>query len=301
MAFLFDIKRYSINDGPGVRITLFFKGCPLSCRWCHNPEGISPRTEKLYNRNRCIGCGSCVAACSEKALTLTATEGVITDPSRCTLCGKCAEVCPTKAMEMSGHDIPQEEIMQIIRKETDIMDQSGGGVTFSGGEPLIYPEALKSLLISCGEEGIHRAVDTSGHVRQSVVEEIMPHTDLFLYDLKLMDSNRHRRWTGVGNEQIIRNLKLIASGDTEYQIRVPLIEGVNCDDENIAATLLFLSGLKHMPRVVGLLPYHNIAAKKYEKLGDIYDEEGMKEPTKERVETILSLFRDKGFTTVIGG
>ncbi len=301
MAFLFDIKRYSINDGPGVRITLFFKGCPLSCRWCHNPEGISPRTEKLYNRNRCIGCGSCVAACSEKALTLTATEGVITDPSRCTLCGKCAEVCPTKAMEMSGHDIPQEEIMQIIRKETDIMDQSGGGVTFSGGEPLIYPEALKSLLISCGEEGIHRAVDTSGHVRQSVVEEIMPHTDLFLYDLKLMDSNRHRRWTGVGNEQIIRNLKLIASGDTEYHIRVPLIEGVNCDDENIAATQLFLSGLKHMPRVVGLLPYHNIASKKYEKLGDIYDEEGMKEPTKERVETILSLFRDKGFTTVIGG
>lgn len=301
MAFLFDIKRYSINDGPGVRITLFFKGCPLSCRWCHNPEGISPRTEKLYNRNRCIGCGSCVAACSEKALTLTATEGVITDPSRCTLCGKCAEVCPTKAMEMSGHDIPQEEIMQIIRKETDIMDQSGGGVTFSGGEPLIYPEALKSLLISCGEEGIHRAVDTSGHVRQSVVEEIMPHTDLFLYDLKLMDSNRHRRWTGVGNEQIIRNLKLIASGDTEYHIRVPLIEGVNCDDENIVATQLFLSGLKHMPRVVGLLPYHNIASKKYEKLGDIYDEEGMKEPTKERVETILSLFRDKGFTTVIGG
>lgn len=301
MAFLFDIKRYSINDGPGVRITLFFKGCPLSCRWCHNPEGISPRTEKLYNRNRCIGCGSCVAACPEKALTLTATEGVITDPSRCTLCGKCAEVCPTKAMEMSGHDIPQEEIMQIIRKETDIMDQSGGGVTFSGGEPLIYPEALKSLLISCGEEGIHRAVDTSGHVRQSVVEEIMPHTDLFLYDLKLMDSNRHRRWTGVGNEQIIRNLKLIASGDTEYHIRVPLIEGVNCDDENIAATQLFLSGLKHMPRVVGLLPYHNIASKKYEKLGDIYDEEGMKEPTKERVETILSLFRDKGFTTVIGG
>jgi len=301
MAFLFDIKRYSINDGPGVRITLFFKGCPLSCRWCHNPEGISPRTEKLYNRNRCIGCGSCVAACPEKALTLTATEGVITDLSRCTLCGKCAEVCPTKAMEMSGHDIPQEEIMQIIRKETDIMDQSGGGVTFSGGEPLIYPEALKSLLISCGEEGIHRAVDTSGHVRQSVVEEIMPHTDLFLYDLKLMDSNRHRRWTGVGNEQIIRNLKLIASGDTEYQIRVPLIEGVNCDDENIAATQLFLSGLKHMPRVVGLLPYHNIASKKYEKLGDIYDEEGMKEPTKERVETILSLFRDKGFTTVIGG
>ena len=301
MAFLIDIKRYSINDGPGVRITLFFKGCPLSCRWCHNPEGISPRTEKLYNRNRCIGCGSCVAACPEKALTLTATEGVITDLSRCTLCGKCAEVCPTKAMEMSGHDIPQEEIMQIIRKETDIMDQSGGGVTFSGGEPLIYPEALKSLLISCGEEGIHRAVDTSGHVRQSVVEEIMPHTDLFLYDLKLMDSNRHRRWTGVGNEQIIRNLKLIASGDTEYHIRVPLIEGVNCDDENIAATQLFLSGLKHMPRVVGLLPYHNIASKKYEKLGDIYDEEGMKEPTKERVETILSLFRDKGFTTVIGG
>jgi len=301
MAFLFDIKRYSINDGPGVRITLFFKGCPLSCRWCHNPEGIAPRTEKLYNKNRCIGCGSCVAACPDDALTLTATEGVITDFSRCTRCGECAVACPTKAMEMSGRDIPQEEIMQIIRKETDIMDQSGGGGTFSGGEPLIYPEALKSLLVSCGEEGIHRAVDTSGHVRQSVVQEIMPHTDLFLYDLKMMDSSRHRVWTGVGNEQIIRNLKLIASSDKAYHIRIPLIEGVNCDEENIEATLSFLGGLQQKPSQVGLLPYHNIAVKKYEKLGGSYNEKGMKEPSKERVETILSHFRDKGFTTVIGG
>lgn len=301
MAFLFDIKRYSINDGPGVRITLFFKGCPLSCRWCHNPEGIATRTEKLYNKNRCIGCGSCVAACPDDALTLTASEGVITDFSRCTRCGECAVACPTKAMEMSGRDIPQEEIMQIIRKETDIMDQSGGGVTFSGGEPLIYPEALKSLLISCGEEGIHRAVDTSGHARQSVVEEILPHTDLFLYDLKLMDSRRHRGWTGVGNEQIIRNLKLIASSGKEYQLRIPLIEGVNCDEGNIKETLLFLSSLNRMPAVVCLLPYHNIAARKYEKLGGSYNETGMKEPSKERLETILSLFRDKGYTTVVGG
>lgn len=301
MAFLFDIKRYSINDGPGVRITIFFKGCPLSCRWCHNPEGISPRTEKLYNKNRCIGCGSCVAACPEEALILTATRGVVTDFSRCTLCGKCAEVCPTKAMEMSGRNVSRDEVMQTIRKETDIMDQSGGGVTFSGGEPLIYPEELKSLLICCGAEGIHRTVDTSGHVPQSALEEVMPHTDLFLYDLKMMKSNRHRRWTGVGNERIISNLKVIASVDKEYHIRIPLIDGVNCDEENIEATLLFLSGLQRRPSRVGLLPYHNIAAGKFEKLGRDYDMRGMSEPSKDKVAEITRLFRESGFETVVGG
>jgi len=301
MAFLFDIKRYSINDGPGVRITLFFKGCPLSCRWCHNPESISFKTEKLYNKSKCVGCGNCVAVCPEEALTLTAGEGIVTDFTRCTICGKCAEVCPTKAVEMSGRDYTEEEVMDAVLRETHIMDNSGGGVTFSGGEPLMYPKELKRVLIRCGQAGIHRAVDTSGHAAQSVVEEIMPHTDLFLYDLKMMDSRRHRRWTGVGNEQIISNLKLIASSDKAYHIRIPLIEGVNCDEENIEATLSFLGGLQQKPSQVGLLPYHNIAVKKYEKLGGSYNEKGMKEPSKERVETILSRFRDKGFTTVIGG
>jgi pyruvate formate lyase activating enzyme len=301
MPFLFDIKRYSINDGPGVRVTVFFKGCPLSCRWCHNPESISFKTEKLYNKNKCIGCGSCVAVCPENALTLTKTDGVVTDFEKCILCGKCAEVCPTKAIEMSGRDYSEEEVMTAVLKETNMMDASGGGVTFSGGEPLMYPEALKSLLIRCGREGVHRAVDTSGSVRSAVVEEILPHTDLFLYDLKLMDAQAHRKWVGADNALILKNLRLISDHDKEYHIRIPLVEGVNTDDENITETIAFLKGLQRKPTVVGLLPYHNIASKKYEKLGKVYNDQGMAEPSKERMAHIHSVFMTNGLNVMIGG
>ena len=274
MPFLFDIKRYSINDGPGVRVTLFFKGCPLSCRWCHNPEGLSCTVQKLYNHSKCIGCGSCVAACPEGALRLTQTHGVVTDAQSCTLLGQCAEVCPTKAIEMSGRNYLEEEIMNIVLKETHIMDSSGGGVTLSGGEPLIYPKELKSLLVRCGNEGIHRAVDTSGHVKKGVIEEVLPHTDLFLYDLKLMDTSLHREWTGVGNELILNNLRFIADSGKEYHVRIPLIEGVNADEDNVLSTIQFLNGLKRKPTVVGILPYHDIASMKYQKLGRAYDSRG---------------------------
>lgn len=301
MAFLFDIKRYSINDGPGVRVTVFFKGCPLSCRWCHNPESISFRTEKLYNKSKCIGCGSCVAVCPENALRLTQTDGVVTDIEKCILCGKCAGVCPTKAIEMSGRDYSEEEVMAAVLKETNMMDASGGGVTFSGGEPLMYPEALKELLIRCGREGIHRAVDTSGCVKTSIVEMILPHVDLFLYDIKHMNTRIHRTWTGVDNALILDNLRLIADNDKAYHVRIPLVEGVNTSEENISETVAFLHTLKRKPSVIGLLPYHNIASKKYEKLGKSYNANGMAEPSKERQARMLSVFTENGLNAVIGG
>lgn len=301
MAFLFDIKRFSINDGPGVRVTVFFKGCPLSCKWCHNPESQSFKTEKLYNKNKCIGCDSCVEICPENALTLTKTEGIITDFEKCVLCGKCADVCPTHATEISGKEYSEDEILSIVLKETNMMDFSDGGVTFSGGEPLMYPEVLKKLLIRCGEENIHRAVDTCGYVKTLVIEKIMPYTDLFLYDLKLMDSEQHKKWTGVNNELILENLRFISDNLKPFHIRIPLVDGVNSDDENIEETISFLLSLKRKPDVVGLLPYHNIAQKKYEKLGKIYDDEGMLEPSKERQKRILEKFIQNGLTARIGG
>lgn len=300
MAFLFDIKRYSINDGPGVRVTVFFKGCPLTCKWCHNPESQSSKTQRLYNKNKCIGCNSCVEACTQNALTLT-PNGIVIDEYKCLLCGKCAEVCPTNATEMSGTDYTEEEIMAAIVKETNLMDSSGGGVTFSGGEPLMYYKDLKRLLILCGEEGIHRAVDTSGYIKSDVIYEIMPHTDLFLYDLKQMDSAIHRKWTGVDNTLILKNLKIISDNNSNYHIRIPLVEGVNTDEWNINATIEFLKSLKHKPGVVGLLPYHNIATNKYERMGKIYDETGMSEPPKEKQAQILASFLNNGFNAIIGG
>lgn len=300
MAFLFDIKRYSINDGPGVRVTVFFKGCPLTCKWCHNPESQSSKTQRLYNKSKCIGCNSCVEACTQNALTLT-SEGIVIDESKCLLCGKCAEVCPTNATEMSGTNYTEDEIMAAIVKETHLMDSSGGGVTFSGGEPLMYYKDLKKLLILCGQEGIHRAVDTSGYIKSDIIYEIMPHTDLFLYDLKQMDSVIHRKWTGVDNTLILKNLKIISDNNSNYHIRIPLVEGVNTDELNISATIKFLKSLKNKPEVVGLLPYHNIAINKYERMGKVYDETGMSEPPKEKQAQILASFLNNGFNAIIGG
>ena len=179
------------------------------------------------------------------------------------------------------------------------MDISGGGVTFSGGEPLMYPKELKSLLIMCGEKGIHRAIDTAGHVKSSIFEEILPLTDLFLYDLKIMDSEKHKKWTGASNKQVLENLRLISDSGKKFHIRIPLIEGVNCDDENIQNSITFLNRLKPRPAAIEFLPYHNIAIKKYEKLGRVYNEMEMSKPADEKVAGIMSQFRENGFNVLI--
>ena len=168
MGLLFDIKRYAINDGPGIRITLFLKGCPMSCVWCHNPEGIGKKPVKLYTRKKCIGCQTCVHACPEGALELT-RSGIVTDETKCKMCGTCVEVCPACALEISGREWTVNEAMREIEKETAVMDRSEGGVTFCGGEPLMQPDFLLELLTRCGQEDIHRAVDTKFYASEDVV------------------------------------------------------------------------------------------------------------------------------------
>lgn len=300
-SLVFDIKRYSIKDGPGIRVTVFFKGCPLKCDWCHNPESQSGKKQKLYSFSKCIGCGTCVEICPENALLMEADGNIVTDISLCTLCGKCALACPTKAIEMSGRKETVESIMKIIRKETIQMDTSGGGVTFSGGEPLQHPEMLGELLKQCGQEGIHRAVDTSGFAATDLIMEMAKETDLFLYDLKLMDSERHLQYTGVPNELILKNLQMLAHEGKNITIRIPLIEGVNTDEENFIQLTNFISSLPENAQHVNLLPYHSIASVKYAKLGGVYHEGNMKEPEAGRVDYLLNMLQNAGIQASVGG
>lgn len=299
---LFDIKRYAINDGPGIRITFFMKGCPLSCVWCHNPEGISVHKQKLYTKKKCIGCRTCVEICPEQALSLT-SDGIVSDDSRCVLCGKCVAECPTLALEMSGTSYGYEYLMSEIEKETEVMDTSGGGVTFCGGEPLLQPDFLLEMLRRCGEKDIHRAVDTSLYARPELVKEVAARCELFLVDLKMMDSVRHKNYCGVPNELILSNLRMIADMGCRFWIRIPLIVGVNADEENLIRSADFLASLPWPEKKVDLLPYHDIARNKHEKMGTFYNPQGidLSVPSEEEKQKAVRIFENRGFTVTLGG
>lgn len=255
--------------------------------------------ERMYAPAKCIKCGTCVIACPEKALTLTA-EGIVTDNGLCSITGECAAVCPTKAIEISGKRMSVGEVMTEIHKERIFFDQSGGGVTFSGGEPLLHPDTLIPLLEECGRHGIHRAVDTAGLVATDTLLEVARSTDLFLFDLKMMDSERHKKWTGVPNEKILANLKILAETGAKVNVRIPLIGDVNDDIGNMTETARFLSGLPGEKIDVNLLPYHKIAQTKYQKLGRFSDFQLFQEPTSEAQSRALAIFREYGIAACIG-
>lgn len=297
---IFDIRRYSINDGPGIRITIFMKGCPLKCAWCHNPESQSPQVQKLYTESKCIGAQDCIEVCPENALTLT-PNGIVTDAEKCTLCGLCAEACPTKAMEMSGKMYDVDELIQIIEKERIHIDHSGGGVTFSGGEPLMFPIFLLDMLKASGEKGLHRAVDTCGFASTETLLKIAKHTDLFLYDLKMMDPAQHKKWTGVDNRLILKNLKILAEKGANINIRIPFIKNVNTDEKSVNDMAKFIASLHGKKQMVNILPYHNIANGKYEKLKMLYDNDQMEEPTELELTKAVQRFSNFGIDVEIGG
>jgi pyruvate formate lyase activating enzyme len=297
---VFDIKRYSINDGPGIRVTIFLKGCPLNCQWCHNPESISPKIQKLFTASKCIGCEECCRVCPVQACRLT-PEGIVTDDSLCTLCGKCAEVCPTLATEMSGCYRSVDELLEIIEKERPFFDQSGGGVTFSGGEPLLYPDFLIEILDACGKQQIHRAIDTSGFVKTATLLEVAKHTDLFLYDLKMIDAEKHKQYTGVDNPLILENLKILAESGAAIRVRIPLIGGVNDDNVSIEAAAAFVADLPGEKKPVDLLPFHDVAKGKDMKLGQERDLSGLCEPTPDALERVISIFAGHGLVASVGG
>ncbi len=305
MIRVFDIKRYAINDGPGIRTTIFFNGCPLKCVWCHNPESWDPRPHKTYKQNKCIGCGTCVAACPQGAITLT-PEGIRpVEGVDCLRCGRCTKECPSLALEMCGREWTLDELMTEIEKERDIMTDSNGGVTLCGGEPLFQPESMLTVLKELGRRKFHRAVDTTLFADTELISETSRHCELFLVDLKIMNDKLHHRYTGVSNERILSNLLLLATLDTPFQIRIPLIEGINADEENIERTVRFLDSLpsKQNLRAINLLPYHDVGRDKHRRLWSHYNPNNlpMASPSDMTLKRCIDQFESHGYQATIGG
>jgi pyruvate formate lyase activating enzyme len=293
-----NIQNYSIHDGPGIRSTVFLKGCPLACLWCHNPEDLRFEQQVRWQREKCIACGDCATVCPQQALRLT-PDGVSIDDALCTRCGKCAIACPTLALEMLGKAMTVAEVLAQVKKDELFYESSGGGVTISGGEPLAQAEFTAALLQALKRAGIHTTLDTSGNVSWADVEKCAGHTDLFLYDIKHLDPAQHEQLTGVDNALILANLHRLAERGANIWLRIPLIPGLNDAPEHIAAVgdLARELGI----REVYLLPYHHLAMGKYEKLGLTYKLPDLIEPTQQHMEELQGILLKKGLNAYIGG
>ncbi|HNS20059.1 MAG TPA: glycyl-radical enzyme activating protein [Sedimentisphaerales bacterium] len=296
---VFDIRRYAIHDGPGIRTTVFFKGCPLRCRWCHNPESWKAGPELGFRRSRCIKCRHCMEACEPKAISFT-ESGPVLDPSTCTLCGRCVAECPTGAWEIIGRKASVAQVMAEIRKDIVFYDQSGGGATFSGGEPLMQADFLVALLATCRAEGIHTAVDTTCYASPETLRRVAELTDLFLCDIKHMNSELHREQTGICNEKVLANIRMLAEAGKRIFIRVPIVPGFNSDRTNIEQTAQFIQSLQAVRRV-DVLPYNRGGMEKAVRLNGGIDLMEAQIPGDGTMTEIAGIFRGYGFEVKIGG
>jgi pyruvate formate lyase activating enzyme len=262
---VFDVKRFAIHDGPGIRATVFLKGCPLTCLWCHNPESQQLAAELLFWADRCMGCGDCVAACPAGAVTLV--EGrVATNRVRCTGCGACVEVCPADARALVGRSWSVDEVLEAVERDVLFYDESGGGITLSGGEPLAQPDFAASLLSEAKGRRIHTVLDTCGHGEWATLDRVAQETDLFLYDVKHLDDDRHRALTGVSNTLILRNLERLSETGRRIWLRYPVIPGENDGEAEIAALGRLVSRLPSVD-AVHVLPFHRGGERKRVGLG----------------------------------
>jgi pyruvate formate lyase activating enzyme len=296
---IFNIMRYSIHDGPGIRTTVFFKGCPLRCQWCHNPEALESKPSILYRRDRCLRCGTCMMVCPLGVIE--ESEGYfVTDRESCLQCGTCVNVCYAEARELVGREVTVADVLAEVELDRVFYEESGGGVTFSGGEPLLQPDFLLALLRVCRQKGIHTAVDTTGHTTEHMLKEFAEAVDLFLFDLKIMDDQKHRSYTGFPNGVILENLRRLARWRKTVIVRLPIIPGVNDDRENIMAVGQFVSSLETV-KEIQLLPYHTAGVDKYEKLGLDYRLPDIRPPGNEVMMQIAGTLESFGLSVTIGG
>jgi pyruvate formate lyase activating enzyme len=295
---VFNIQRYSIHDGPGIRTTVFFKGCPLRCKWCSNPESVSAQPEILVREARCNGCRRCIDVCSHGALSLAST-GLWLDREKCDLCLKCIDACWEDAIEVAGRYVSLSEVIDECRKDELFFHNSGGGITLSGGEPLLQAEFALALLAQCKALGLNTALDTCGHVQWPVLEKALDNTDLLLFDIKHLDADEHRDGTGADNKLILANLeKVMNSGKTRIWIRVPVIPGYNDSNQYMEELARRLNGMK--AEKVSILGYHEWGRTKYQSLGKAYQLSGRKPLSEERMGEIIGIFKSRGLDATAG-
>ncbi|MHC4169015.1 MAG: glycyl-radical enzyme activating protein [Planctomycetota bacterium] len=297
--YVFDIKKYAIHDGPGIRTTVFFKGCSLKCKWCHNPESWRISPEPGFRRGRCQRCGRCVDTCKVDAISLAQSRPA-TDPARCEICGECVAACLSGAREIIGEEMTVTEVMSRIEKDVIFYDQSGGGATFSGGEPLMQPEFLLELLRRCRKQLIHTAVDTTCYAETEVIAKIAEQTDLFLCDIKHMDPAIHRDFTGVENDLILYNIRWLSNAGKRMTIRIPIIPGFNSDRSNIEMTAEFVKSLDNVTRI-DVLPYNSGGREKSARLTTDVDLMETEIPSDKDMIVTARILSSYGFEVKIGG
>lgn len=261
-AQIFNIKRFAVHDGDGIRTTVFFMGCPLKCLWCHNPEGISYRPQLSFLQEKCVSCGACVEACPQGAHKMG--QGIHSfDRAKCIACGSCQALCPAEALKVYGQEMTVDQLLPLLLEDKDFYSQSGGGVTLSGGECLMQADFCAALLQALKAHNIHTAVDTCGFVPREAITKVLPYTDIFLYDLKAIDDEVHIRCTGQSNKRILENLKYIDEAGKTIEIRMPYVPDYNAGEvEKVKA---FAGNLKNLTKIK-FLPYHNYAGSKYASL-----------------------------------
>ena len=301
--YIFNIQKFSTHDGDGVRTTIFFKGCPLRCMWCHNPESQHYYKELIFHQHKCTACGRCVAKCKQGANSIVDGK-IVFDRPKCTACGVCTDWCITEARELAGKEYTVDALVKEAMKDKIFYEQSGGGVTLSGGEVMAsqHMDYVEEVCRKLHENGVSVFIDTSGYTDYKNLKRILPYVDVFLYDIKVMDPKDHKKFIGVDNSLILENLKKLSDEGAGLYIRLPIIQQVNATDEHIESVIHFLKENNIHARQVNLLPYHDIGKGKYASLDMEYHDDEMSVPVSELMEHFKSMFEEQGFNKVnIGG